>query len=81
MSQEDNTQTNGLEHLVNGFGEVFFCLGGFAYDEDYKLEDVNEALDAYRKIKEEYPGDTTIYDLEINCTLDTFPDLRDIPRV
>ena len=77
----DDASNEGLELLVEYFGEVFFRLGTFANNKDYSPDRISEALDDYRTSRKKYKGDTSVYNKHINDVLITFPDLDSIPRV
>jgi len=72
-----------LAELVSSFSEVLFSMGQFAFENNGNASSdvIKEALDEYKEAKKGYNGDTSIYDNEINSTLDTFPDLSNIERV
>jgi len=70
-----------LERLISNFSDVYFNLGGWAFDSEQNTDELKRVLDVYRKSREEYSGDTTVYDNLINASLKIYPDLKDIPRL
>jgi len=71
----------GLENVVVSFGEIFYRLGKFSFNQECKPEEIVEAVSLYVQEKSRYKGDTQVFDYQINSTLDTYPDLENVPRV